>query len=91
MLFKTTQTKETEIDIPVPSYWREISTHPTYIAVTAKENVVEAYHTDSYSVVSKSTVAIRKDAIVNAYLNWMPITEEEFIKNLYIAINNIKN
>lgn len=31
MLFKTTQTKETEIDIPVPSYWREISTNATYI------------------------------------------------------------
>ena len=91
MLFKTTQTKETEIDIPVPSYWREISSNPTYIAVINKEKVLDVYHTGEYSVVSKSTVHFKEDAIVRAYLNWIPITEEEFTMNLNIALYNIKN
>lgn len=83
MKFKTTQQKETELDIPIPSFYKEPDPHNLRIvqicALLDKFTFCSVWESDKRTCVENRIPDINNIELTNAFLNWERITEEEFL------------
>lgn len=82
MTIKTTTTKETELEIQLPIFWKYIDPiikATEYLGVINNDLVISFYKNGSLEQLSHSGLDLRKSQISTAYHNWQQISKEEFM------------
>jgi len=92
MKFTTTQTAKTEIEIPVPSFYKDHKCSESItdlIGILDEKTIVHIFETEKRTMVSNFDVSLDNGDIVNAFHNWKPITEEEFMYHYNRAVHSL--
>lgn len=80
MKLTTTQTTKTDIEIPVPCFYRDDKTSLIDImGILDEKTFVRVWKSERRWSLTNSEVEMWQNELVNAHLNWQPITEEEFM------------
>ncbi len=83
MKLKTTVQKENEVDIKVPSFWKEPNPHGlsmnAMIAILNEKTICKISESEDLTQVANMELWLAKNDIINASLNWEEITEQEFL------------
>lgn len=79
MTIKTVKKIDYEVEIPVPSFWKEPnSSCPYIIGLLDTDSVYIFYIGNSFSSMRVGTTVTESDTIEKAVTNYTEITEEEF-------------
>jgi len=92
MKFSTTQTAKTEIEIPVPSFYKDKGLHESLIdliGILDEKTIVKVFESDRRTMVSNWDISLDNGDVVLAHLNWHPITEEEFMYHYNRALHSL--
>lgn len=93
MKFKTTQVKETELDIPIPSFYQDKRYLPKInemIGILDENTICQVWESEHRTLVENSDKETgATNEIVKAFLNWDKITEEEFLTAYDRAITSM--
>jgi hypothetical protein len=79
---ETTQSQKQTIEIPVPSFYKDMGCHQTIndmIGIIDKHTVVKVWESERRTAVENSDIEIKDSDLVIAFNSWKPITEEEFL------------
>lgn len=77
MKLKTRQTTETEIEIPVPSFYKSKSSND-YIGILDEQTIISFYIAPDFSLIKNGKPLVLDNELVSAFLNYDKIDELEF-------------
>ena len=77
MLLKTSTTKEIEIDVPIPSFFRQNGYHRAILSETDYRQIFDLAGRVSVSMDDINSLGNKRD-IVESFEYWEKISEEEF-------------
>jgi hypothetical protein len=86
MKIETTKTEKQIIEIPVPSFYKDADCSETIsdlMGILDEKTIVKVYESQRRTCVQNFDTSLDSNDIAQAYLNWKPITEDEF----FIAYN----
>ena len=92
MKFTTTQTAKTEIEIPVPSYYRDnLCSESTtdLIGILDEKTIIKVYESARRTCVQNMDIYLGESDIVYSSIHWQPITEELFLYHHSRALHSM--
>ena len=82
MKIRTKQTRETDVEIPVPSFYKDGKCSESIsdiIAILDQNTIIKVYESERRTCVQNMDLYLGESDIVYASLNWTPITEADFM------------
>jgi len=92
MKFRTTQTKETEIEIPIPSFWKDANCHESirdYRAILDEKTYCHVWESERRTMIENSDIDLMDSNIIEAHLKWQPVPEDEFMYHYNRALHSL--
>jgi hypothetical protein len=92
MKIRTTEKKETEIEIPVPSYYKREEYGATeFWAILNKRTICNVYESESRTHVTNTEMgnSVVQDNLTKAFLNWDKVEETEFLTHYERALTSM--
>lgn len=92
MKFETTTTEKREIEIPVPSFYKDSQCSESIndmIGIIDESTIVRVWESEKRTAVENYDVNLNSNEIVRAFHNYKPITEEQFLTAYNRALNSM--
>jgi hypothetical protein len=92
MKIETTQTNKQEIEIPVPSFYKDAGCSETINhmrGIIDNKTVADVWESPQRTNVSNGDTNLYSSEIVEAFLKWKPVTELEFMTAYNRALHSM--
>ena len=92
MKFTTTQTAKTEIEIPIPSFYRDTLCSESItdlIGILDENTIIKVFESTRRTCVQNMDIYLGESDIVSAHIHWQPITEDVFLYHHSRALHSM--
>ena len=92
MKIETTKTEKQIIEIPVPSFYKDGNCSETIsdlLGVLDEKTIVRVFESQRRTSVTNFDTSLDTGDIVDAYLKWTPITEDQFFTAYNRALHSL--
>lgn len=92
MKFTTTQTAKTEIEIPVPSFYKDGNCSESItdlIGILDENTIIKVYESTRRTCVQNMDLYLGESDIVYAHIHWTPIAKDVFLYHHSRALHSM--